>query len=96
MGSSSGGGSRRAKRAFHCAVAQPAVIHGLAALRVGRAGLLAPVDFMARIAACASTFAFSAAAEWSTSAHGRIALRHGRPHTVTPHDANGPREPGWS
>ena len=37
--------------------------------------------------ATASTFALSAAAEWSTSAHGRIALRHGRPHAATPHDA---------
>jgi hypothetical protein len=36
--------------------------------------------------ASASTFALSAEAEWSTSAHGCIALRHGQLPTATPHD----------
>jgi len=42
--------------------------------------------------ASASTFALSVAAGWSTSAHGRIAPRHGQLPTATRHDAE-PADP---
>ena len=48
---SGGGGQRRAKRAFHCVVAEPVAVHGLGPRRRlgGRLTLVGHVDFKATI-----------------------------------------------
>ena len=53
---SGGGGLRRAKRAFHCVVAEPVAVHGPGPRRrLGELTLVGHVDFKATISACASS-----------------------------------------